>query len=69
MESNDEELIAIIERKKRDIDCTEQESAEIKVWLRHTIILPQSNDALILKDIQIYFPIEYGEYLDEQTNI
>jgi ribosomal protein S19 len=55
----------IIERKKQGIDCTEEESAEVKGWLRDTIILPKTDNFQILEDIQIHFPIEYGEFLDE----
>jgi len=58
-------VIGIIERKKQGIDCTEAESAEIKGWLKETIILPESGDIQIQEDIQELFPQEYGEYLDE----
>lgn len=58
-------IYGILERKKQGADCTESESAEIKGWLRETIILPESGDVQILEDIQELFPLEYGEYLDE----
>ena len=61
-------IIGIIERKKQGVNCTESESAEIKGWLRETIILIGSNDIQIQEDIQLLFPQEYGEYLDETDN-
>lgn len=56
----------IINKKKNGTDCTEQESAEIKYWLRTTTILPGSGDQQILEDIQLLFPQEYGEVNFEQ---
>jgi hypothetical protein len=52
----------IIERKKQGIDCTEDESAEIKGWLRE-LKLPFEQP--IVSEIQELFPLEYGEFLDE----
>lgn len=52
-------------RETRGEDCTEDDSAFIKGWLRDTIIQPESDDTGRLEDIQRYFPIEYGEHLDE----
>lgn len=57
----------IILRKKKGIDCTEEESAIIKSWLRETTLFPGDGTIGIAADIQHYFPLEYGEYLDEQT--
>lgn len=54
----------ILQRKIEGTDCTEDESAEIKGWLRDTVILPDSTDQRINEMIQIHFPLEYGEYLD-----
>lgn len=60
-------ITEIIERKKLGIDCTEEESAEVKGWLRDTTLLIGSGDIQIHEDIQILFPLEYGEYLDEKN--
>lgn len=49
---------AIIERKKLGQDCTEEESAEIKGYLRE--------EKPLVADIQYWFPQEYGEYFDEK---
>lgn len=50
----------IIERKKQGIDCTEQESAEIKQLIKKTDDYP-----IEIKDL---FPIEYMEAIDELFN-
>jgi len=55
----------IINRKEQGIDCTEDESAFIKGWLRETTILLQSDDMPTLEKIQLLFPLEYGEWTDE----
>jgi len=55
----------IIDRKKNGIDCSEDESAELKGFLKEFIILPQSGDVQLIEEIQELFPIEYGESLDE----
>lgn len=65
-EQNQSALVKkIIERKKQGVDCTEQESAEIKMFVKETIILAGSGDAQIIEDIQLLFPLEYGEAIDE----
>lgn len=77
MSEANQRIIEILERKKQGFDCTEQESAEIKGWLRETTILPKScigifpkelSDQEILEDIQLLFFIEYGEFLDEMDD-
>ena len=55
----------IIDRKKNGIDCTEEESAELKGFLKEFIPLPQSGDVKLIEEIQELFPLEYGESLDE----
>ena len=52
----------IIDRKRQGIDCTEEESAEIKGFLRE---LKLPDEQAIVTTIQSLFPIEYGEFLDE----
>jgi hypothetical protein len=59
----------IIERKKNGVDCTEEESAELKGFLKEFIPLPESGDIQIIEEIQELFPIEYGESLDEWENL
>jgi len=58
------QITEIISRKKVGLDCNENESAFIKGWLKDTIILTSDGTQQILEDIQIHFPLEYGEYLD-----
>jgi len=55
----------IIERKKNGVDCTEEESAELKGFLKEFIPLPQSGDVQLIEEVQELFPLEYGEALDE----
>lgn len=55
----------IIERKKNGVDCTEEESAELKGFLKEFIPLPSSGDIQMIEDIQLLFPMEYGEVLGE----
>jgi hypothetical protein len=59
----------IIERKKNGVDCTEEESAELKGFLKEFIPLPNSGDIQMIEDIQLLFPLEYGEVLDEWENL
>jgi len=61
-------VIEIIERKKNGIDCTEQESAEIKGFIKETLIMFGDGTVEIIEDIQELFPIEYGEAIDETEN-
>jgi SepF-like predicted cell division protein (DUF552 family) len=58
-----EPVIGIIARKKQGIDCTEEESAEIKGYLRE-LKLPE--EQAIVADIQQFFTQEYNEYLSEE---
>jgi hypothetical protein len=50
----------IIERKAKGIDCTENESAEIKQYIKHNAEYPP--------EIMQLFPLEYGEAIDEMFN-
>lgn len=60
-------IYEIIERKKNGIDCSENESVEIKNWL---LELKFPFEQPMVSDIQLLFPIEYGEFLDEmETNL
>ena len=58
----DDVVNGIIVRKRQGIDCTEEESAEIKGFLRE---LKLPDEQAIVAEIQSLFPIEYGEFLDE----
>ena len=51
----------IIIRKKQGIDCTEEESAIIKDYLRE---LKSPSEQAIVANIQLLFPKEYSEYLE-----
>ena len=51
----------IVNRKMLGNDCTEAESAEIKQYLRE-LKLPEEQKIVAI--IQELFPIEYGEFLD-----
>lgn len=55
----------ILGRKKQGIDCTEQESAEIKMFVKERIIRVGSGEVQLIEDIQLLFPLEYGESLEE----
>ena len=59
----------ILEKKRNGIDCTEQESAEIKGWLTETVIFLQSDDIPTLNEIQELFPLEYGECEEEDERL
>ncbi len=50
----------IIEAKKQGIDCTEEESAEIKMFIKQNANYPQ--------EIKNLFPLEYGEAISELFN-
>ncbi len=58
----------IIKRKKEGIDCTEIESAEIKGFVKERILLIGSSDIKTFEEIQMLFPNEYGEAIDEFDN-
>ena len=66
-------VIEILKRKKEDIDCTEDESAELKGYLRDVskrngikciLNLEIENDS-VSDEIEELFPLEYGEFIDE----
>lgn len=58
-------IFEILARKERNVDCTEEESASIKQWIKSTIPIPESGDIQTIEKIQSLFPLEYGEALDE----
>ena len=70
---NNKSIKEIIERQKQWVkhkigaDCTEDESAEIKMFVKETLIQVGTGEVQLIEDIQIYLPLEYGEAIDEQT--
>ena len=63
------EVRKILERKKNGVDNTEEESAEIKGFLKEHIVQVGTGYVQLIEDIQTHFPIEYGEALDEMEGI
>lgn len=61
----DELVKEVIQRKKRGVDCTEEESAEIKMFIKKTFIQVASGEVQTIEEIQELFPLEYGEAIDE----
>lgn len=55
----------ILNRKRQGIDCTEEESAELKGFVKEQLIQVGTKDVQMIADIQSLFPLEYGEALDE----
>jgi len=58
---------AILKRKKTGIDCTEEESAEIKGWIKDHLMM--FDEVEIESDIQELFPDEYAEAIDEREDL
>jgi len=67
VEPDDLFVTLILLRKKQGTDCTEEESAEIKMWVKEHLINTEDEPLKISKDIQELFPLEYGEAIDEIT--
>ena len=70
----DLELIkAIVERQKEWVnsnhtagnDCTEQESAEIKMFVKEHLVIYNDEELRVIEEIQLYLPLEYGEAIEE----
>lgn len=59
---------SIVVKKKLGQDCNEDESAEIKGWLKETILAINSWEIKLFEDIQILFPQEFGEAMDESDS-
>jgi hypothetical protein len=68
-----ENIIKIIERKEKGIDCTKDESVLIKSVVKHIFELISTTEPLMDYDmlckINLLFPIEYREGLDEFNKI
>jgi hypothetical protein len=61
----DEDILQILLDKRNGEDCTEEDSAEIKGYLRE-LKLPEEQP--LVAEIQELFPQEYGEYLTEEES-
>jgi len=59
---------SIVVSKKLGGDCTEEQSAEIKGWLKETTPAINSWEILLIEDIQLLFPLEFGEAMDESES-
>jgi hypothetical protein len=55
-------IFKILKRKRFNIDITETEKIKIKEYLRE---LKMPGEQVIIAEIQKLFPLEYGEWLDE----
>jgi len=55
----------ILSRKKKGEDCTESESAEIKMFVKEHLVQIGNGDVKLIEEIQEHFPLEYGEAIDE----
>jgi len=64
----DEKIINILKRKVNDgIDCTEEESAELKGFLREYFpLLIHDTTNIIFNEISHYFPLEESEFANEK---
>lgn len=67
-------LLSIVKRKENGVDCTEEESAEIKQFIKSSFSFSQhvgeghSSDESkdLLDKVNKLFPIEFGEALEEE---
>lgn len=68
---NNDIIKKIISRKKSGIDCTEQESAEIKGFLKGLFTSARKgrlyyfDKVAMIADIEKFLPLEYGDVLYE----
>jgi hypothetical protein len=60
-----EKIKEILDRKAKGQDCTEEESAEIKMFVKEHIVQIGNGEVQLIEQIQEFFPIEYGEAIDE----
>lgn len=59
----------ILHRKAKGIDCTEDESAKLKGFIKKTDNSSEWDDNMIRLYIAEYFPIEYSEAIQELQHI
>ena len=62
-------IIEILDRKKNGIDCTEQESAEIKMYVKETILMAGDGSVQFDAELQYHFPLEWSEAQDEINGV
>lgn len=55
----------LLHNKANGIDCSEEESAEIKGFLRETMDKDDFSTNMIRTGIVHYFPLEYAEVAEE----
>jgi hypothetical protein len=70
MKSDVKNIKAIVHRKKANIDCTEDESAELKGFIRDCMFKDDGvhGDCPLLLEVIKLFCIEYGEVCDEPND-
>ncbi len=68
-------IIEILKRKKKGVDCTEAESAELKGFIRKIItnrkkgLAELKEETIRFDKIRVLFPIEFGEATDDIETI
>ena len=58
----------IIKKKKEGTACTEEDLAEVKSFVRDTIVMIGDGSVGIIEDIQLLFPDEFSEAIDEMED-
>lgn len=58
----------IIKKKKEGTACTEEDLAEVKRFVRDTIVMIGDGSVGIIEDIQLLFPDEFSEAIDEMED-
>ena len=58
----------IIKKKKEGAACTEEDLAEVKRFVRDTLIMIGDGSIDVIEDIQQLFPDEFGEAIDEMED-
>lgn len=56
---------AILERRRGGQDCTEEESATLKQWVKRTTLMAGNGSVELDAQIQELFPLEWGEAHEE----
>ena len=63
--NRNESVKEILRRKVNGIDCTEDESANLKMFIKETDNSEEWSDNMLRIAIVEHFPLEYGEALEE----
>lgn len=58
-------IIELLNNKKLGIDCTEIESAEIKMYIKSTKLAVGDGSIQLDAELQLHFPLEWAEAQDE----